>query len=88
MLAGCGTQPKPRPALAAVRLTVDAPQDPTTVDNSRRGARPGWPPDATVLVAGDEAGVDRGGFSAVVELHEGANVIDVAGRRAPAARRR
>ena len=87
-LAGCGSQAKPQRALAAVRLTVDAPQDPTTVDGSTVEVHGQvWPADATVLVAGDEAGVDRGGFSAVVQLHAGANVIDVqagAPRRAAA----
>jgi hypothetical protein len=77
-LAGCGSDPKPQRALAPVRLTVDAPQDPTTVDGSTVEVHGQvWPPNATVLVAGDEAGVDRGGFSAVVELHAGNNVIDV-----------
>src|SRR3954452_10222279 len=77
-LAGCGSTPAPRKALAPVRLTVDAPQDPSTVDASTVEVHGQvWPPGATVLVAGDEAGVDRGGFSAVVDLHEGANVIDV-----------
>src|SRR3954452_23921319 len=87
-LAGCGSTPAPRKALAPVRLTVDAPQDPSTVDASTVEVHGQvWPPAATVLVAGDEAGVERGGFSAVVDLHEGANVIDVtagAPRRAAA----
>src|SRR4051794_1228970 len=77
-LAGCGSQPAPPKALAPLRLSVDAPQDPSTVDGSTVEVHGQvWPPGATVLVAGDEAGVDRGGFSAVVDLHEGANVIDV-----------
>src|SRR3954471_2641882 len=87
-LAGCGSTPLPRRALAPVRLTVDAPQDPSTVDSSKVEVHGQvWPPAATVLVAGDEAGVERGGFSAVVDVHEGANVIDVtaaAPRRAAA----
>src|SRR4051812_24820311 len=78
VLAGCGSKPAPRRALAPARRTVEAPQDASTVDASKVEVHGQvWPPDATVLVAGDEAGVDRGGFSAVVDVHEGANVIDV-----------
>jgi hypothetical protein len=87
-LAGCGgPEPAPR-ALAPVRLTVDAPPDPSVVDDPTVEVHGRvWPETATVLVAGDEAGVDRGGFSAVIDLHEGANVIDItagAPRRAAA----
>jgi hypothetical protein len=35
------------------------------------------PADARVLVAGDDAGVDGGSFSATVALEPGANVIDI-----------
>src|SRR4051812_32966752 len=88
VLAACGSEPRRAKPLAPVRLTIDAPADPMTTDDGTVEVHGRvWPPDATVLVAGDEAGVDRGGFSAVVPLDEGANVIDVeagAPRRAAA----
>ena len=88
LLAGCGSNSKPQRALAPVRLTVDAPLDPATVDGGSVEVHGRvWPASAQVRVAGDQAGVDGGGFSAVVSLDPGANVIDVeagAPRRAAA----
>jgi hypothetical protein len=79
LLAGCGAGGDPEPALAPVRLTLDGPQDATVTDDTivevHGRVRPAG---AEVLVGGDEAGVDASGdFTALVSLHEGANVIDV-----------
>lgn len=86
-LSGCG-EAKREPALPPVRLTVDAPLDPATVDRGTVEVHGRVSPaDARVLVDGDEAGVDGGAFSATVPLSPGANVIDIeagAPRRAAA----
>jgi hypothetical protein len=87
-LTGCGSNPQRTPALAPVRLTIDAPLDAATVDQGTIEVHGRVSPaGARVLVAGDEAGVDGGAFSAIVQLAPGANVIDVeagAPRRAAA----
>src|SRR3954466_3180497 len=88
LLAGCGGDRKPEPALPPVRLTIDGPLDPATVDKGTVDVHGRvTPADARVLVGGDEAGVEGGAFSATVSLSPGANVIDVeagAPRRAAA----
>ena len=78
LVGGCGSDPKPRPALAPVRLTVDAPLDAATVDaGSVEVHGRVSPAGARVLVAGDDAAAGDGSFSATVALQPGANVIDI-----------
>jgi hypothetical protein len=87
VLAGCGTQER-SPALAPVRLTITAPSDLATVeDDVVEVAGEVVPRNARVRVAGAEAEVRGGAFSATVALEAGANVIDVqaAAPRHPAA---
>lgn len=75
--SGCGETKPPR-ALSPVRLTLEAPTDRVSVtDDSVEVRGTVAPPRAQVLVAGDEADVDGGAFSATVALDTGTNVIDV-----------
>jgi PASTA domain/Glucodextranase, domain B len=77
-LTACGSDARPEPALSPVRLTVDGPLDPATVDDGTVAVHGRvFPDDAQVLVDGDEAGVDGGAFSATVTLAPGVNVVDV-----------
>src|SRR3954447_14859714 len=77
-LAGCGGKVQREPALPAVRLVIDGPLDPATVDKGSVEVHGRvTPSDARVLVAGAEAGVDGGAFSPTVSLSPGANIIDV-----------
>ncbi len=79
VLAGCGGDEPPPPDPPAVRLTVSAPIDSSTVkDDSVEVAGRVSPVRATVKVAGKSAPVSNGEFSAEVPLKEGSNVIDVA----------
>ena len=77
VLGGCGAQER-SPALSPVRLTVTAPSDEASVESDTVEVRGEVAPrDARVLVAGAEAEVIDGEFSATVPLDAGANVIDV-----------
>jgi glucodextranase-like protein/PASTA domain-containing protein len=76
-LSGCGDA-KRAPALAPVRLTLTAPADRASIEAESIEVRGTVaPPTARVLVAGAEAEVRGGEFSATVPLVAGANVIDV-----------
>jgi len=77
-LAGCGGD-DPLPAdPPAVRLTIEAPGDTSTVKDSTVEVRGRvQPARATVEVAGEAAPVSSGAFSKTVKLEQGVNVIDV-----------
>jgi Glucodextranase, domain B/PASTA domain len=77
-IAGCGGDDRPPPDPPAVRLTISAPDDASTVksDTVKLTGRVS-PTRANVLVLGEPAVVSGGRFSADVPLEEGANVIDV-----------
>lgn len=86
-LAGCASQER-TPALAPVKLAVDAPTDESSVESdSVEVTGEVVPRDARVLVAGAEADVRGGSFRATVALDAGVNVIDVqaGAQRRPAA---
>lgn len=86
-LSACGGRPR-APALAPVRLTLVSPADLASVEaHSITVSGTVVPAGARVLVAGREAEVVDGRFSAEVDLSGGANVIDVeaAAPRHPAA---
>ncbi len=79
-VAGCGADdaepPKPEPR---VRLEITAPADLATLRRGTVDVRGRVTPvSATVLVLGRPALVSEGGFTVVVPLKPGANVIDVA----------
>lgn len=77
-LAGCGGDDKPRPDPPAVRLTIEAPADTSTVKEDSVELRGRVSPArASVQVLGEAAAVSNGAFSATVPLEEGVNVIDV-----------
>jgi hypothetical protein len=77
-LIGCGGDAKPPPDPAAVKLSITAPGDSTTVqDDSVQLTGTVQPARATVEVLGRAAAVSGGSFSARVPLEEGVNVIDV-----------
>jgi PASTA domain len=81
-IAGCGDETDPRP----VRLDVSAPADATVVHEGRVEVRGVVrPAGARVLVLGRPANVSGREFRALVPLHPGSNVIDLAGS-APGAR--
>lgn len=83
--AGCGSPP-PAPPRQPVRLTFSEPQDlATTREATVRISGAVAPATARVLVMGQRVAVASGRFSTVVDLREGANVIDV-GAAAPGAR--
>ena len=77
-LAGCGGDDPPPPDPAAVRLTIEAPLDTSTVTEDtvelRGRVRPAR---AAVEIGGEAAAVSDGAFSKTVKLQEGTNVIDV-----------
>jgi hypothetical protein len=77
-LAGCGgDEPRP-PDPPAVKLTIEAPGDTTTVTASTVELRGRvQPARAAVEVQGEAAPVSDGAFSKTVKLEEGVNVIDV-----------
>lgn len=77
-VAGCGGEDRPPPDPPAVRLTISAPSDPSTVrtDSVELKGRVS-PARASVLVLGKPARVSGGAFTADVSLDEGVNVIDV-----------
>jgi Glucodextranase, domain B/PASTA domain len=78
-IVGCGGDDPPPADPPAVRLTISAPPDSSTVkDDSVEVAGRVSPARASVLVVGKAAPVTGGAFSAKVRLKEGANVIDVA----------
>ena len=85
-LAACGEEPRPA-SEPRVRLKLDVPSDGRAV-RAERVTVSGkvTPGDAAVRVAGADAEVDGGQFSAEVELEPGGTVIDVTatapGRRA------
>ena len=77
-LAGCGGDERPAPDPAAVRLTIEAPADTSTVKEDSVELRGRVSPArASVKVLGEAAAVSNGAFSATVKLKEGVNVIDV-----------
>ena len=77
-LAGCGGDDPPPPDPAAVRLTIEAPADSSTVKDDTVELRGRVSPArASVDVQGEAAAVANGAFSKTVRLDEGVNVIDV-----------
>ena len=77
-LAGCGGDDRPPPDPAAVRLTIEAPVDSSTVKEDSVELRGRVSPArAAVEVGGEAAAVANGAFSKTVKLEEGVNVIDV-----------
>ena len=77
-LAGCGGDEKRPPDPPAVRLTIEAPPDTSTVKEDSVELRGRVSPArASVQVLGKAAPVSNGAFSATVPLEEGVNVIDV-----------
>lgn len=76
-LAGCGESERERPR-PPVRVEISEPSDLAEVyEDSVEVRGTVVPPDARVLVAGDQADVSGGEFTATVDLEAGANVIDV-----------
>jgi hypothetical protein len=77
-LAGCGGDAKPAPDPPAVRLTIEAPPDTSTVKEDSVELRGRVSPArASVEVGGEAAAVANGSFSKTVKLEQGVNVIDV-----------
>jgi hypothetical protein len=77
-LTGCGSDEPPKPEPAAVRLTLEAPADGSTVQDDTVELRGRVSPArASVEVQGEAAAVSSGAFSKTVRLDEGVNVIDV-----------
>ena len=79
-IAGCGgDDPEPRKPEPRVRLEITAPADLATVRRGTVDVRGRvTPASATVRVLGRPALVSEGGFTVVVPLEPGANVVDVA----------
>lgn len=76
-LSGCGETARERPR-APVRIELSTPADLAEVDDDTVEVSGSVvPASARVLVAGEQAEVDEGEFSATVALEAGANVIDV-----------
>jgi hypothetical protein len=77
-LAGCGGDDPPPPDPPAVRLTIEAPADTSTVKEDTVELRGRVQPSrAAVEVGGEAAAVSNGAFSKTVKLEQGVNVIDV-----------
>jgi hypothetical protein len=77
-LAGCGGADALPPDPPAVRLTIEAPADSSTVTEDSVELRGRVSPArAAVEVQGRAAAVADGAFSATVALDEGPNVVDV-----------
>lgn len=77
VVAGCGEEARERPR-PPVRIEISEPSDLAEVfEDSVEVRGTVAPPDARVLVAGDQADVSGGEFSATVDLESGVNVIDV-----------
>ena len=77
-LAGCGGDDTPPRDPPAVRLTITAPPDSTTVkQDSLQLAGRVSPARASVEVAGKPTPVTNGSFATTISLDEGLNVIDV-----------
>ena len=77
-LAGCGGDDPPPPDPSAVRLTIEAPADTSTVKDPTVELRGRvQPARAAVEVGGEAAPVSNGAFSKTVKLEQGVNVIDV-----------
>jgi hypothetical protein len=78
VLAGCGSSTPPAPPRAAVRLTLDQPND-LDVVRGQSVAVSGTvsPATASVRVRGEPVTVSGGRFSTQVGLDAGTNVIDV-----------
>jgi glucodextranase-like protein/PASTA domain-containing protein len=77
-LAGCGSDEPPPADPPAVRLTIEAPADTSTVKDSTVEVRGRVQPTrAAVEVGGKAAPVSSGAFSKTVKLEQGVNVIDV-----------
>jgi len=77
--AACGDDPKPPRDEPLVELTLTAPIDAgTTREDSIAVSGTVKPARASVQVLGDDVSVERGRFTAQVELEPGANLIDVA----------
>ena len=77
LLPACGGDARPPPDPPAVRLTITAPADSTTVSESTTQLTGRVSPArASVKVKGEETEVTDGEFSAEVQLEEGVNVID------------
>ena len=80
-LAGCGGDDPPPPDPPAVRLTIEAPGDTSTVKEDTVEVRGRvQPARAAVEVGGEAAAVSSGAFSKTVKLEQGVNVIDVSAR--------
>lgn len=77
-LAGCGGDDPPPPDPSAVRLTIEAPADTSTVKDDTVELRGRVQPERSkVEVGGEAAAVSNGAFSKTVKLEQGVNVIDV-----------
>ena len=77
-LAGCGGDAPPPPDPPAVRLTIEAPGDASTVKEDTVEVRGRvQPARAAVEIGGKAATVSSGAFAKTVKLEEGVNVIDV-----------
>jgi len=77
-LAGCGSDEPPPADPPAVRLTIEAPADTSTVKDPTVELRGRvQPARAAVEVGGKAAPVSSGAFSKTVKLEQGVNVIDV-----------
>lgn len=77
-LAGCGGDDPPPPDPPAVRLTIEAPADASTVKEDTVELRGRVAPArAAVEIGGAAAAVANGAFRKTVKLEQGVNVIDV-----------
>jgi hypothetical protein len=77
VLGACGETPRPATA-PRVQIKLDVPDDGGSVLDDRVAVRGTvTPADSVVHVAGEEADVDGGEFSAEVGLEPGGNVIDI-----------
>lgn len=77
MATGCGERAI-RPALPAVKLTIDRPFDAQTIDaETVEVSGRVQPGDARVLVDGESVSLQNGAFTKIVALDDGVNVIDI-----------
>jgi hypothetical protein len=77
-LAGCGGDDPPPADPPAVRLTIEAPADGSTVTDDTVELRGRvQPARAAVEIGGEKAAVANGAFTKTVKLETGVNVIDV-----------
>lgn len=85
-VTGCGGDDPPAKPRKPVQLTLTAPRDGvTTQETTATVSGRVVPAGARVLVLGERVGVNDGRFETIVDLREGSNVIDV-GAAAPGGR--